>query len=126
MKTDLLFKKEVVSIADLMNQIGKQVRILRKNRGLTQAELGEKVELPQSYIGSIERGEKNISLETMERLIDALRITPAELFGTVQPSEKEQVLDSLKILLCNRDLNEIEIIYRLSKDVLAAFDLKKY
>ncbi|NBD25551.1 helix-turn-helix domain-containing protein [Paenibacillus glycinis] len=112
-------------MADLVNQIGNKIRILRKNRGLTQAELGEKVDLPQSYIGGIERGEKNISIVTMERIIDALRISPVELFSTVQLSEKEQVLDSLKVLLLTRSLNEIEIIYRLSKDVLAALDTKK-
>lgn len=109
-----------------MNQIGKQIRIFRKNRGLTQAELGEIVDLPQSYIGSIERGEKNVSLETIERLINALKISPAELFGTMHSSEKEQVLDSLKVLLLNRDIEEIEIILRLARDVLEAFDKKQY
>jgi transcriptional regulator with XRE-family HTH domain len=113
-------------MAELIEQIGKQIRILRKNRGLTQERLGEMVQLPQSYIGGVERGEKNISLETLERLINALKISPVEVLGTAQPSEKEKALDSLKVLLHNRSLNEIEIIFRLSKDVLAAFDAKKF
>ncbi|AZS14666.1 helix-turn-helix domain-containing protein [Paenibacillus lutimineralis] len=113
-------------MAELIKQIGQQIRILRKNRGLTQEQLGEMTQLPQSYVGSVERGEKNISLETLERLINALRISPAEVLGTVQLSEKEKMLDSLKVLLHNRSIKEIEIIYRLSKDVLAAFDAKKY
>lgn len=112
-------------MAQLINQVGKRIRILRKNRGLTQEKLGEQVQLPQSYIGGVERGEKNISMETLERLIHALDIHPAELFETELPSEKEKALDSLKVLLQNRNLNEIEIIYKLSKDVLTAFDSKK-
>ncbi|BBH20373.1 transcriptional regulator [Paenibacillus baekrokdamisoli] len=114
-------------MAELMRQIGKQIRILRKNRGLTQEQLGEGVQLPQSYIGGIERGEKNISIETLERIIHALKINPGEVLGSIQSaqSEKEKSLDSLKVLLLNRSLNEIEIIIRLSKDVLVAFDAKK-
>lgn len=111
-------------MAELINQIGKQIRILRKNRGLTQEQLGEKVHLPQSYIGGVERGEKNISIETLERIIHALKVSPAELFETKLPSEKEILLDSLKVLLQNRNIKEIEIIYKLSKDVLTAFDTK--
>ncbi|MFF2528826.1 helix-turn-helix domain-containing protein [Brevibacillus sp. NPDC058079] len=111
-------------MAGLINQIGKQIRILRKNRGLTQEQLGEKVKLPQSYIGGVERGEKNISIETLERFILALKVNPSELFGTELPSDKEKILDLLKVLLQNRSLKEIEIIYNLSKDVLSAFDAK--
>ncbi|TKI54813.1 helix-turn-helix domain-containing protein [Brevibacillus antibioticus] len=111
-------------MAGLINQIGKQIRILRKNRGLTQEQLGEKVKLPQSYIGGVERGEKNISIETLERFILALKVSPSELFGTELPSDKEKILDLLKVLLQNRSLKEIEIIYNLSKDVLSAFDAK--
>ncbi|OME83099.1 hypothetical protein BK120_14965 [Paenibacillus sp. FSL A5-0031] len=109
-------------MAELISQIGKQIRILRKNRGLTQEQLGERVQLPQSYIGGVERGEKNISIETLERLIHALRVSPAELFGTELPTEKEKLLDSLKVLLQHRNSQEIEIIYKLSKDVLTVFD----
>lgn len=115
----------MVFVAELINQIGRKIRILRKNRGLTQEQLGEKVQLPQSYIGSVERGEKNISMETLERLIHALRVSPAEVFETELSSEKEMLLDALKVLLQNRNINEIEIIYKLSKDVLTAFDSKK-
>lgn len=111
-------------MAELINQIGKQIRILRKNRGLTQEQLGEMVQLPQSYIGGVERGEKNISIVTLERLILALNISPAEIFGTEFSSEKDRLLDSIKVLLQNRDTQEIEIILKLTKDVLSAFDAR--
>lgn len=121
--TFLLFKRGGY-VAELINQIGKQIRILRKNRGLTQEQLGEMVQLPQSYIGGVERGEKNISIVTLERLILALNISPAEIFGTEFSSEKDRLLDSIKVLLQNRDTQEIEIILKLTKDVLSAFDAR--
>nr|WP_272907503.1 helix-turn-helix transcriptional regulator [Paenibacillus xylanexedens] len=109
-----------------MKQIGNQIRVLRKKRGLTQDQLGEKVQLPQSYIGGIERGNKNISIETLEKLITALDIHPYEIFESLEVgnSEKENLLDSLKILLSKRDIQEISIIYKLSKEILTALDSK--
>lgn len=111
--------------------VGERVRYLRKNRGLTQEQLGEIVQLPQSYIGGIERGEKNISLETLERIIEALDVHPKEMFENfeIQDSrdelDKEKTIDSLKLLLKSRSLDEINIIHRLAKDVLLAIDSKK-
>ncbi|MWC31365.1 helix-turn-helix domain-containing protein [Paenibacillus sp. MMS18-CY102] len=63
----------------LSAHVGEKIRFFRKNRGLTQEELGEKVEIPQSYIGNIERGSKNISLETIEKISEALKIEPSKL-----------------------------------------------
>lgn len=111
--------------------VGERVRFLRKNRGLTQEQLGEIVQLPQSYIGGIERGEKNISLETLERIIEALDVHPKEMFedfeiqGTKDQLDKEKTIDSLKLLLKSRSLDEINVIHRLTKDVLLAIDYKK-
>ncbi|CAN7273249.1 helix-turn-helix domain-containing protein [Paenibacillus sp. LjRoot56] len=110
--------------------VGERVRYLRKNRGLTQEQLGEIVQLPQSYIGGIERGEKNISLETLERIIYALDVHPKEMFedfGILESRDeldKEKTIDSLKLLLKFRSLDEINIIHRLAKDVLLAIDSK--
>ncbi|MCK9859617.1 helix-turn-helix transcriptional regulator [Paenibacillus sp. ATY16] len=53
-------------MAELIKQIGQQIRILRKNRGLTQEQLGEMVQLPQSYIGSVEREKKYFSGDPRE------------------------------------------------------------
>lgn len=51
---------------------GKKVREVRKKQGLSQEELGAKAKLHRTYIGMIERGEKNITLESMEKIAKAL------------------------------------------------------
>lgn len=64
--------------------VGAQLRTIRKARGLTQEELAEKtgkIGVGKSRISDIERGEANITLETLEMLMNALEIHPNDLFN---------------------------------------------
>ncbi|MGM1020405.1 MAG: helix-turn-helix domain-containing protein [Bacillota bacterium] len=67
-------------MTDLAELIGVRIRQIRKSRGLTQEQLGERAELQSTYIGGVERGERNISIETLEKLIKALKMSPSEFF----------------------------------------------
>jgi transcriptional regulator with XRE-family HTH domain len=64
-------------------QFGERVRELRKSRGWTQEGFAHAVKLDRSYFGSVERGERNISLENICLIAETLRVTPAELFKGV-------------------------------------------
>ena len=59
---------------------GARVRYLRLKNRLSQEELAEKCELDRTYIGGIERGERNPSLKNIYRLAKALDVAPEELF----------------------------------------------
>ena len=52
-------------MADILKQFGKKVRELRKAQGLSQEELAEKADLHYTYIGGVERGERNLSLKSI-------------------------------------------------------------
>lgn len=65
---------------DIKALLGKRIRDLRKQRGLSQEELGWKSELHFTYIGAVERGEKNCSIITLEKLSKGLEISIKELF----------------------------------------------
>ena len=58
---------------------GATVRARRKHLGLTQKELSAKVGLHYTYIGDIERGERNVSLQNILRLAAALNVFPTDL-----------------------------------------------
>ena len=59
---------------------GSRVRQLRLARGWSQEEFARQVGLDRSYVGGVERGERNISLENICLIAVGLGIAPAELF----------------------------------------------
>lgn len=59
--------------------VAENVRRLRREAGKSQEELAERADLHRTYVGSIERAERNLSLDNIERLALALGVEPAEL-----------------------------------------------
>ena len=57
-----------------MISFGKRVREVRKGKGISQERLAEMAGIDRSYIGNIERGEKNITLKKAYEICDALNI----------------------------------------------------
>lgn len=55
------------------------LRKARLAKGLSQEDLGELTGLHRTYVGSVERGERNVSIDNMERFAEALNLTLASL-----------------------------------------------
>ena len=64
---------------DPKKKLGERIRSLRKEAGLSQEELADAAGLHRTYIGAIERGERNISLINIIQLARSLRVKPADL-----------------------------------------------
>lgn len=67
----------------LLQAFGQAVRDLRKERGFSQETFAQYCGLDRSYMGGVERGERNITLTNMERIISALHLKPSEFFLTL-------------------------------------------
>jgi transcriptional regulator with XRE-family HTH domain len=65
--------------ARLQRQFGNTIRLERKARQLTQQQLAFEASLSLTYVGEIERGQRMVSLDTLQRLGGALKMTAAEL-----------------------------------------------
>lgn len=65
---------------DVLKDFGKRIKELRINAGMTQEVLAIRAELDRSYVGAIERGEKNVSLVNIEKLANAMGIDLYYLF----------------------------------------------
>lgn len=65
-------------------ELGKAVRKKRRLLGLSQEELAERAELHWTYIGGIERGERNVSLLNLVKIARALELTPSRLLSGIQ------------------------------------------
>ena len=61
-------------------KLGRVLRHLRDTAGLTQEQLGYRARLHRNYVGSAERGERNVSFDALNRWLSALEITWAD-FG---------------------------------------------
>ena len=62
-------------------RLGRTVRRLRTDAGYSQESFADRCGMHRTYMGSVERGEVNISLDNLERISKALEISLAELFG---------------------------------------------
>lgn len=61
---------------------GRTIRRLRHARGLSQEALADLAKIHRTYIGSVERGERNPTLTMIHRLAEALGVAPAKLLET--------------------------------------------
>ena len=64
-----------------LRTVGERIRKRREALGWTQAELGKKCELLRTFIGSVERGERNVSILNLRLIASVLRVTLADLFN---------------------------------------------
>lgn len=64
---------------DLQRTLGRNARRIREERGYSQEDFAEVLGFHRTYLGAIERGERNLSLRSVERLATQLDVTPLEL-----------------------------------------------
>jgi len=70
---------------------------LRKKKGLSQMELGWKAKLHHTYVGAVERGEKNVSVMTIDKISKALGVSLSDIFNL--PPKEIKDSNKLKSLL---------------------------
>ena len=71
----------------LRTKLGRTIRRLRREAGLSQESFADKCKVHRTYMGAVERGETNISLDSLERIAKALDLTVGEL---LLAAEKER------------------------------------
>jgi len=64
--------------------VASNIRALRKNRGISQERLAELSDLHRTYIGAIERGERNVTIDTLDQIANALGVSCGELLTPPQ------------------------------------------
>lgn len=66
---------------ETLRRFGDRVRALRERTGLSQEALAAKAGIHRTYMGGVERGERNLSLKNIVRLAAALGVHPRDLFA---------------------------------------------
>jgi transcriptional regulator with XRE-family HTH domain len=73
---------------NLKELIGNRIVFLRKAKGLSQQKFADDAGLERSHLTNIEKGNKNISLSTLEKILNALDVDPSEFFNSKDFTKK--------------------------------------
>jgi transcriptional regulator with XRE-family HTH domain len=73
----------------LQELVGERITHLRKERQLSQQKFSYDANIERTYLTHIEKGRKNISLSTLEKIMNALEITPKDFFNTKEFLQQE-------------------------------------
>lgn len=64
----------------IKTRVGKRIKELRNKLGISQEELAFRSEIHRTYIASLEVGKRNVSIETLEKVVNALEVSMYEFF----------------------------------------------
>lgn len=113
----------------LLKLVGAKIRDIRKSKGLSQEQLGEEAGFHQTYIGGVERGSRNISLENLERIASTLGVEVHELFhyhhefGDLH--NKSRALKEAIDLLANREESEVRMAIKILSEIFREYSQKQ-
>ncbi len=65
----------------IKTKVGKRIKELRNRLGISQEELAFRSEIHRTYIASLEVGKRNVSIETLEKVVKALEVSMSEFFN---------------------------------------------
>lgn len=93
---------------------GKNIRLFRQTKGLTQEKLAELVNVSSSYIGYLERGLRAPSLDLLARIGTALEVEPTVLLYTTS-DDTDPTLKKLNALLAGKNPKSINFLYEVAR-----------
>ncbi|UFT99991.1 helix-turn-helix domain-containing protein [Radiobacillus kanasensis] len=104
----------------LISIIGERLRTLRKERNLSQEDLANISSLHPTYIGQLERGEKNATIETLEKVTNGLGVSLEQFFRFTETNgdKKDEVILQLKTLLYDVTDEDQEVIVKIIQVLL--------
>ncbi|MBM7607302.1 transcriptional regulator with XRE-family HTH domain [Lysinibacillus composti] len=114
----------------LVKLVGINIKEIRKSKKMTQDELAEKCGLQTSYLAAVERGDRNVTLQTLEKIIVGLEEVPATIFNfeNLNLDQKHLVKKDLIMLLLNlmenKSESEIRLILNVATEIFTTFKAK--
>ena len=105
-------------MSELAKVVGQRIRNYRTGRGFSQEKLAELAGCHHTYIGQLERGEKNATIESIEKIATALDISMSRLFeGLGGVGDPRNIPLECYEFLASKPEREQEIIYEIVKKI---------
>ena len=102
----------------ITEKVGSRIKNYRLLKGLTQERLAELSDLHNTYIGQIERGEKNLCIVSLDKILTALGVSYSEFFEFADIGNKGSSTASLCYdIICNKNEDTQKHILNILKEL---------
>ena len=108
---------EARGMSDIAKIIGQRIRNYRTQKGLSQEKLAELASCHPTYIGQLERGEKNATLESVEKIASAMDISLSELFDKLGKSGGNNIAAKCYDLVASKNEAEQKQLYKMLQEM---------
>ena len=105
-------------------RLGVRIREERKRLNLTQAQLAEAVDISDTYMGAIERGERSLTLDTLVRLVNRLGVTVDYLLADSVADNDSNIIEQFKQIIDQQPLERKQMAINVLRTIFSYFDDK--
>lgn len=105
-------------------RLGLRIREERKRLNLTQAQLAEAVDISDTYMGAIERGERSLTLDTLVRLVNRLGVTVDYLLSDSVADNDSNIMEQFKQIIDQQPMERKQLAINVLRTLFAYFDDK--
>lgn len=112
---------------DLAKRVGMNIRTIRKAQNLTIDELAEKCDFQSPYLSDIERGERNITLQTLNKILEALKVGPGKVLipkngvELEAASVREELIQLILNMLEDKNEQELRMLLNVSNEIFQTY-----
>ncbi|MEH2939607.1 helix-turn-helix transcriptional regulator [Lawsonibacter sp. JLR.KK007] len=105
--------------------LGERIREERLRLHLTQAQLAEAVDISDTYMGAIERGERSLTLDTLVRLVNRLGVTVDYLLADSVSDSDTNIMEQFKQIIDQQPLDRKQMAINVLRTIFSYFDDKR-
>jgi transcriptional regulator with XRE-family HTH domain len=103
---------------DTKTLLGKRIRSLRRLNDLSQEQLSEQANISAKYIGEVERGKANLTIDFLERISITLNVDLPDLFDFHHELRRGELKKAINSLIKDANDQSLQIIFRVLKSIL--------
>ena len=103
-------------------RLGKRIREERIKLNLTQAQLAEAIDISDTYMGAIERGERSLTLDTLVKLVNRLGVTVDYMLSDFVSDNNSNILEQFKQIIDGQPLERKQMAINVLRTLFCYFE----
>lgn len=103
-------------------RLGERIREERRRLNLTQSQLAEDIDISDTYMGAIERGERSLTLDTLVRLVNRLGVTVDYMLADAVSDSDPNILAQFKQITDNQPLERKQLAIKVLRTIFSHFE----